>query len=115
VAEMTDAGAGRPTGPRLPSLRMVVLAATGQDLRRCSHCSFCSDALKETAGLDLGLEMVLQLAVINDEEVLTSRTLWSDRALDAARHACTSGLDIGAVLLALRDEARQRGLTEEVK
>lgn len=95
---------------RRPPLRMVVLAATGQDLRKCSHCSFCSAALD--GDMDLSLEMMCQLILLNDDEVLTSRTLWSDGAMDRARHACANGLDVPAVMAALRDEAQRRGILE---
>ena len=48
--------------------------------------------------------------MMNDEEVLTSRTLWSDEALKRARLMCVSTMDVAAIMLALRDEARRRGL-----
>lgn len=89
-------------------LRSVVLAATRQDVRHCAHCSFCADLVEPDQ--DISLESVVQLVVMNDEEVLTCRTVWSDGALDAARQACTGSLDMEAVLLALRAEARRRGL-----
>lgn len=98
-----------PIPARSTSLRAVVLAATNQDVRRCAHCSFCADMLQPDQ--DLSLESVAQLIVMNDDEVLTSRTVWSDAALEAARDACTSSLNMEAVLLALREEARRRGLT----
>ena len=92
----------------LPSLRTIILGTTGQDVRRCEHCAFCA----ETAGpdQDLSLESVVQLVLLNDEDVLTCRTVWSDRALASARHACARGLNMEEVLLALRGEARRRGL-----
>jgi heterodisulfide reductase subunit C len=98
-----------------PSLRLIVLTAAGQDVRKCQHCALCRDTLKANGDLDLSLDMVLQLVILNDEEVLTSRTLWSDHALKAASHACTSGLDIEAVILALRTEAQRRGMVEANK
>jgi heterodisulfide reductase subunit C len=93
---------------RLPPLRLAVLNATGQDVRRCAHCSFCADLAGPDD--DLTLEMVLQLVVMNDEEVLTSQTVWSAEALETARRHCVSSLDVAAVLLALRAEAQRRGL-----
>lgn len=90
------------------SLRTVVLAATGQDLRRCARCSTCADWI--LPGQDLSLDMLVQLVLLNDEEVLTSRTLWSDAVLSGAHYACPSGIDIEAMLLALRHEARRRGM-----
>jgi heterodisulfide reductase subunit C len=92
-------------------LRVRVLSATGQDVRRCQHCAFCDDLLDPDQ--DLTLQSLLQLVVMNDEEVLTSRTLWSERVLRAARHICTSGLDVPAILLTLREEARRQGLVKE--
>lgn len=94
-----------------PSLRVLVLTATGQDVRKCQHCAFC-DVMFDP-GQDLTLQSLLQLVVLNDDEVLTSRTLWSDRVLGGARHACASGLDVPAILLTLRDQARLRGLVNE--
>jgi heterodisulfide reductase subunit C len=97
--------AARP-GP----LRVIVLAGTGQDVRRCTHCSFCSELL--VADQDVSLETMMQLVVMNDESVLTTRTLWSDAVLERARHVCTSTVDVPAVLQALRAEARRRGLVD---
>jgi hypothetical protein len=52
----------------------------------------------------------LKMVMFDDEEVLTCRTVWSDRVLDHAAHACKRGLNLKAILLALRSEARLRGL-----
>jgi heterodisulfide reductase subunit C len=93
-----------------PPLRTVVLAATGQDARRCWHCSTCAEIVDETQ--DLSLEGILQMVVMDEEDVLTCRTLWSERALADARHQCAGQLDMVAVLLALRAEALRRGLTD---
>jgi heterodisulfide reductase subunit C len=90
------------------SLRLVVLNETGQDVRKCAHCDFCSAKLYPEQ--DISLEMLLQMVVMNDEEVLTTRTLWSDNVLEYARHACASNLNMEAVMAALRNEARRRGL-----
>jgi heterodisulfide reductase subunit C len=89
----------------------VVLAETRQDVRRCARCAYCARAVGP--GDDLTLEMVLQLVLMNDDEVLTSRTVWSELALEAARHNCVSTLDVPAILLALRAEALRRGLAPE--
>ncbi len=47
---------------------------------------------------------------MNDEEVLTSRTLWSDEVLRCAHDACVRELDLEKILLVLREEAIRRGL-----
>jgi heterodisulfide reductase subunit C len=95
-------------GQTLPSLRAAILAATGQDIRRCGRCSFCAAYVAPDE--DLSLESVLQLAVMDDDEALTSRTLWSEAALREADARCPGRLKLGPILLALRQEARQRGL-----
>jgi heterodisulfide reductase subunit C len=53
---------------------------------------------------------MIQMVMSNDEEVLTTRTLWSDCVLTKARLACNRGIDISAVMHALRAEAQRRGL-----
>jgi heterodisulfide reductase subunit C len=48
---------------------------------------------------------------MNDEEVLSSRTLWSDEVLYASREACTRELNLEKILLVLREEAIRRGVS----
>jgi heterodisulfide reductase subunit C len=55
--------------------------------------------------------MLVQMVLWNDEEVLGTRTLWSDEVMTEARNACTRGINLQAVLLALREVAEQRGYT----
>ena len=93
------------------SLRQIVREATGYDVRRCGHCSSCVHFI--TPEDDLSLENMMQLVMQNDEEVLTSRTLWSDDALGRARQMCVSTMDVAAIMLALRAEARRRGLVND--
>ncbi len=89
------------------SLRQRVRNATGYDVRRCGRCSYCLHFV--TPDDDLSLEAMMQMVMQNDEEVLTSNTLWSDEALKRARAMCVSTMDVGAIMLALRAEARRRG------
>ena len=93
------------------SLRQVVRDATGYDVRRCGRCSYCVHFV--TPDDDLSLEVLMQLVMQNDEEVLTSKTLWSDEALKRARMMCVSTMDVAAIMLALREEARRRGLSKD--
>ena len=99
--------------PELASLRNIVRDATGYDVRRCGRCSYCVHFV--TPEDDVSLEVMLQLVMQNDEEVLTSKTLWSDEALKRARRMCVSTMDVAAIMLALREEARRRGwMNDEV-
>lgn len=91
---------------REPSLRHVVLSASGQDVRSCKNCWLCDDVTPGDQDITLG--MLVQLTLMNDVEVLSSKILWSDEVLQSAQHACRNGLNLKAVMLALRDEARRR-------
>jgi heterodisulfide reductase subunit C len=93
------------------SLRQIVRDATGYDVRRCGRCSYCVHFV--TPEDDVSLEMMMQLIMQNDEEVLTSNTLWSDVALKRARLMCVSTMDVAAIMLALRAEAQRRGLVND--
>ena len=93
------------------SLRQIVREATGYDVRRCGRCSYCVHFV--TPDDDLSLETMMQLVMEDDEEVLTSKTLWSDAALQRARQMCVSTMDVAAIMLALRKEARRRGLVND--
>jgi heterodisulfide reductase subunit C len=93
------------------SLRAIVREATGYDVRRCGRCSYCVHFV--TPDDDVSLEMMMQLVMQDDEEVLTSKTLWSDRALKRARLMCVSTMDVQQIMLALREEARRRGVVND--
>jgi heterodisulfide reductase subunit C len=93
------------------SLRQIVRDATGYDVRRCGRCSYCVHFV--TPDDDLSLENMMQLVMQDDDEVLTSKTLWSDAALKRARAMCVSTMDVQKIMLTLRDEARRRGLVND--
>lgn len=88
------------------SLRRVIKEATGQDINICQACFDCDIHFPDD--LDIPLGSLVQLALLNDDEALHSRTLWSDAVLEAARGACQRGLDLHAVMVALREESRRR-------
>ena len=88
------------------SLRRIVKNATGQDVYACQACFDCDDGI--SAEMDIPLSSLVQLVLQDDEEALQTRTLWSDAVLEAARGACKRGLDLQAIMLALRDESKSR-------
>ncbi len=90
------------------SLRRVILSKTGQDVQRCRGCQLCNG--EYGSDQDIPLDSLIQLVIMNDEEVLTSRTLWSDEVLRSAHDACARELDLEKILLVLREEAISRGL-----
>jgi len=92
------------------SLRRAIKVTTGQDINTCRACFDCDIHFPDD--LDIPLGSLVQLALQNDEEALHSRTLWSEAVLEAARGACKRGLDLQAVILALRTESERR-MSEE--
>jgi hypothetical protein len=94
-----------------PSLRRIVKQATGQAVNTCHACFDCDVSLAD--GMDIPLGSLIQMVLQNDEEALQSRTIWSDSVLEASRGACKRGLDLRAIILALREESRRRISEEE--
>lgn len=92
------------------TLRRLILVKTGQDVQRCRGCQLCNE--QYSPDQDISLDSLVQLILMNDEEVLTSRTVWSDAVLQAAKDACVRELDLEKILLVLRDEAVKRGLVK---
>jgi len=96
----------------MPSLRRIVKEATGQDVSRCQACLDCEVDCPEE--MDIPLGSLIQMILFDDEEVLTSRTLWSECAIEHLRSACQRGLDIRAIMLALREESLRRGALQSI-
>ena len=88
------------------SLRSVVKKATGQDVYLCHACNDCDIDIRDE--MDVPLSSLVQLILMNDEEALQCRTLWSDSVLEASRGACKRGLDLYAVMTLLREESNRR-------
>jgi len=96
----------------MPRLKRIVKNATGQDISRCQACLDCEVSCPADE-LDIPVGSMIQMVMFDDEEILPSRTLWSDCVLAKARLACSRGINISAVMEALREEATRRGLTVE--
>jgi heterodisulfide reductase subunit C len=90
----------------MPSLRRIIKDATGENINLCQSCLDCDFIPADEVDVPLG--SLVQMVLFNDEEVLTSKTLWSEAVLAEARYACRKGINLEAVLLALRDEATKR-------
>lgn len=90
----------------MPSLRQIIKDATGENINLCQSCLDCDIIAAEE--IDVPLGSLVQMILFNDEEALTSKTLWSEAVLAEARYACRKGINLEAVLLALRDEAKRR-------
>ncbi len=92
------------------TLRRLILTKTGQDVQKCRGCQLCNT---ESSGeMDIPLDSLIQLVIMNDEEVLISRTVWSDEVLHSAHDACARELNLEKIILVLREEATRRGLVK---
>jgi len=96
----------------MPTLKRIVKELSGQDISRCQACLDCEVSCPDDE-LDIPVGSMIQMVMFNDEEVLTTKTLWSDCVLTKARLACSRGINISAVMEALREEAGCRGLNEQ--
>jgi heterodisulfide reductase subunit C len=90
------------------TLRRLILSKTGQDVQHCRGCQLCNT--EAGSYQDIPMDSLIQLVIMNDEEVLTSRTVWSDEVLHSAHDACARELDLEKIILVLRDEAIRKGL-----
>jgi hypothetical protein len=87
------------------TLRSIVKKASGQDVYICHACNDCD--LNGSEDMDIPFSSLVQLVLLNDDEALQCRTLWSDSVLEASHGACKRGLDLHAVMIALREETRK--------
>lgn len=87
-------------------LRRLIKDQTGQDVYKCQACLDCD--IEIPGEMDIPLASLVQLVLLDDDAALDCRTLWSDAVLEAARGACKRGLDLPAVMLALRGESLRR-------
>ena len=90
-----------------PPLASVILSRTSQDVRLCQACDQCSDLRAE--GMDLAFGEILRLAARDDERSLGCASLWRCEPLLNDSTRCPAGIDIPAVIGALRKEALRRG------
>jgi hypothetical protein len=89
-------------------LRAIILASTGQDISRCTHCDLCDKYL--LAGMDLTIAELMQATSRDENRALNSKTLWvSEKLLDHALR-CQSGLDLASILLVMQRTAIERGI-----
>ncbi len=89
------------------SLRRTIKRTSGEDVSVCQACNDCDP--DDCEDMDIPLSSLVQLVLMDDEEALHCRTLWSDCVLERSRTACKRGLDLYAVMIALREESVLRG------
>lgn len=88
-------------------LPFIILAETGQDVRKCSNCHNCESWI--APGMDLSFEEILRAAARDDPLALQNRSLWNCNDAFTDSISCQEGFDITAVIRTLRREAKLRG------
>jgi len=91
----------------MPPLAHTVRTRTGQDVRLCQACNLCDDL--RVPGMDLSFGEMLRSAGRDELRALTCASLWACEPLLSPPPTCQAGLDIPAVIGALRREAIRRG------
>ena len=94
------------------TLRRIIKAKTSQDVVRCLGCGTCN-INRPQEEFDVSLDSLIRMVLEDDEDSLTTRTLWSDSVLKSIRYACKRGLNLEEIFLALRSEALARDLRME--
>ncbi len=95
------------------TLRSVILAETGQDIRKCTACQRCYVNGSLQTQFDLPLTEIVTAARRNDEAALLNRTIWVVAKAQPETVRCSKGLDLVAVAGALCEEARLRGFADD--
>lgn len=88
-------------------LAQIVYTRTSQDVRLCQACDMCRDQVAD--GMDLTFGEILRLAAVNDERAIVCESLWCCEPLLGKTGRCPAGIDVPAVIRALRQEALRRG------
>lgn len=100
--------ASSPAVPGRGSLRAIILARTGEDVRQCTHCWRCE--AEQQSKVDLSYGEVLQAAGRDPSRALENMTIWFHGVPQPGEVQCPSGLDVGSILQVLQQEARLRGV-----
>ncbi len=80
-----------------------VEAISGQDLGTCYQCGKCSAGCPSVSQMDVLPNQLIRLAQLGlEEELLNSRSIWVCASCMTCTSRCPKGIDIAAVIEALR-------------
>jgi heterodisulfide reductase subunit C len=95
----------RPQGSLPGRLIKAHLAVTS-----CFQCRKCSGGCPLTFAMDLFPDQIIRLALLGQEDqVLSSRTIWVCSSCETCTSRCPNGIDIAGVMDWLKQEAVQQG------
>ena len=86
------------------------LAAFHLTVTSCFQCKKCSGGCPLTFAMDLFPDQIIRLALLGqEEEVLSSRTIWVCSSCETCTSRCPNGIDIAGVMDWLKQEAVKQG------
>lgn len=99
--------AGRVQG----AFRRSVDELSGQRLYSCIQCGMCSSGCPMAEEMDLLPSCIMRLCQLGlEEEVLNCKTIWICASCFTCTTRCPKGIDIAAVMDALRQKALAAGV-----
>jgi heterodisulfide reductase subunit C len=115
---------GATVSSRRPGSDFVrkVKKISGQNLQLCYQCGMCSGSCPMVAKMDLSPRQIIELARLGlEEEIASSRTVWTCASCFACTVNCPRGFDISKLMEAIRlltlrknvDYVRPEGIPRE--
>ena len=92
------------------SLAQILADDIGENAYLCYQCVKCTSGCPLAEHMDLNPNQVLRAVQLGDDSVLESKTIWVCASCQTCTTRCPQGIDIAAIMDALRIEARRRGL-----
>jgi len=92
------------------SLAALIERELGQNVHLCYQCVKCTSGCPLADHFDLRPNQVMRCIQFDDERVLHSKTIWLCAACQTCTTRCPQGLDIAAIMDALRIESKRRGI-----
>jgi heterodisulfide reductase subunit B len=94
----------------VPTLSETVRAQISENVFRCWQCVKCTSGCPLAEQFDLTPNQVMRALQLDDASVLASRAIWLCASCYPCATRCPRGIDVTAVMDALRIEARRRGV-----
>ncbi len=104
------AGGAASSGNGFAPFSEAIRAQIGENIHRCWQCVRCTSGCPLAEQFDLAPNQVMRALQLNDASVLERRVIWLCASCHTCATRCPRGIDVTAVMDALRVEARRRGV-----
>lgn len=95
-------------------LSQVIGDELGENVFLCYQCSRCSSGCPLVEHMDIMPNQIMYAAQLNDERVLSSKTIWLCASCQTCTTRCPQDLDVAAIMDTLRIEGNRRGITPAI-